>query len=100
METAKIVNEVLMEAATLPQTNTVGENESLVTSGGNLKNVGWLVSTVVNADEDSISFSVQLPGGRAGYRTDILTQFANAQIIRQYAEHAYKQILKNNGVVR
>ena len=95
-EVAKVLNEVVMDEAERP-TPTL-HSDALVTSGGSLKGTGWMVSTVVRADENSVSFSVQLPGGRGGYITDILTEFVDSNTVRKYAEHALARILTMNDV--
>lgn len=96
-EVAKVLNEVVMEELERPTPVSV-DGDALVTSGGRLKDAGWMVSTVVRADNKSISFSVQLPGGRGGYITDILNEFVDAPTVRKYAEHALARILTMNGL--
>lgn len=68
----------------------------LVCSGGRLNKAGWMVSTVIREYPNSISISVQLPGGRGGYATDILNCFINEDTIRDYAEHALDTLIKHN----
>ena len=70
---------------------------SVVTSGGHLNGgSNWLVTTVVSADEASVTISVQLPGGVKGYTTDILHEFARDDTVRKYAHHALTTIYKRN----
>jgi hypothetical protein len=106
---AQIINEVIMVRESIPTSNLIkpdvevtaegkhaGWSASLVTSGGRLQHADWLVSTIVRANKNSLSFSVQLPGGRGGYVTDILNQFVTEETVRAYAEHALANILEQN----
>lgn len=94
---AEIINDVLMEAEGKPEIHPLRTQPDtvLIASGGRLKGKGWLVSTVVRETPRSLSISVQLPGGRGGYATDILNQFLTEATIQEYAEHALALIVEN-----
>lgn len=96
---AEIINDVLMKAdENRPVCHPLSSKPDtvLVCSGGRLNEAGWLVSTVIRENPKSLSISVQLPGGRGGYATDILTRFLNEETVREYAEHALATIIEQN----
>lgn len=70
--------------------------DSIINSIHRLKGTGWAVSLVVKEYADSLTFSVQFPGGRYGYSTDILNQFLSEDTVRAYGEHALNVILEKN----
>lgn len=94
---AEIINDVLMEAEKRPECRPLSMKPDtiLVTSGGRLKGKGWLISNIIRETPRSLTISVQLPGGRGGYSTDILNQFLTEETIQEYAEHALALIIEN-----
>ena len=95
---ATIINDILMEAGDRPVCHPLSSKPEtvLVCSGGRLTGKGWLVSTVIRENPKSLSISVQLPGGRGGYSTDILNQFLSEETVQAYAEHALANIIEQN----
>lgn len=95
---AEIINDVLMENdENRPVCHPLSSKPEtvLVASGGRLKGKGWLISTVIRENPRSLSISVQLPGGRGGFATDILNRFLDEETVREYAEHALATIIEN-----
>jgi hypothetical protein len=94
---AEIITEVLMEDENREECHPLSSKPDtvLVCSGGRLRGKGWLVSTVIRENPRSLSISVQLPGGRGGFATDILNRFLDEETVREYAEHALTTILEN-----
>lgn len=95
---AQIFAEIMMvdDEGNAPRPGRRINEGSIVNSLHRLKGKGWAVSLVVKQYEDSLTFSVQFPGGRYGYTTDILNQFLSEETVRAYAEHALKTIIKKN----
>lgn len=95
---AEILTDVLMEAENRPDATPLASKPDtvLIASGGRLKDARWVVSIVIIETANSLAISVQLPGGRRGYSTDILNKFLSEETIRDYAEHALAQIIEKN----
>lgn len=93
---AEIINDVLMETEDKPECHPLRTQPDtvLIASGGRLKGKGWLISTVIAETPRSLTISVQLPGGRGGYSTDIMNQFLSEETIQEYAEHALALIVE------
>ena len=64
---------------------------------GKMAATGWKTTVTLSQNDDlMISLTVKLPRGRRSYRTDILAALVTEEVVRQYAEHALVQILKQN----
>ena len=93
----RLINEVIMVDDNRPEPSLTN-NSHFVTLAGRLRGgTNWPVTTIIGMDEDSLSFSVQLPGGVAGYTADILNEFADEETVAKYACHALNLIYKRNG---
>lgn len=64
---------------------------------GKMTATGWKTVIMLSKNDDNmISFTVTLPRGRRSYRTDILAKFVTEEVVREYAEHALVQLLRQN----
>lgn len=100
---AEIITSVLMRESDRPLAHPLSgkPDNVLIASGGRLKGErGWAVSVVLRETPRSLAISVQLPGGRYGYSTDILNEFLSEDVIRAYAEHALAEIVEKNTTER
>lgn len=96
---AEIITDVLMRAEDRPEVHPLSAKPDtvLIASGGRLDSErGWVVSVVIRETPRSLAISVQLPGGRYGYSTDILNQFLSEETVQAYAEHALAEIIEKN----
>ena len=72
------------------------KENTVISSAQRFKATGWFASVVAVQTGNSMTFSVQFPGGRYGYTTDILNRFLDEDTIKDYAAHAVKVILEKN----
>lgn len=90
-----VENLLVDENGEAPVVREFREN-TVISSMQRLKTKGWPVSVVAAQTGNSLTFSVQFPGGRYGYTTDILNRFLDEETIKEYAEHALKVIIEKN----
>lgn len=95
---AGLLNEAILSNAVMGETKPqcVTVNGEVVISEGNLRGLDVPAVIVVRMNDTSMLFSIQLLGGRNGYRTDLLNRFLTPEIVRAYGEHAYTETIVNN----
>lgn len=95
---AGLLNEAILSNAVMGETKPqcVTVNGEVVISEGNLRGLDVPAVIVVRMNDTSMLFSIQLLGGRNGYRTDLLNRFLTPGIVRAYGEHAYTETIVNN----
>lgn len=67
---------------------------------GRMKMSGRLIALVIRDKNESISVSIQIPGGYKGYSFEILKKYLNPESFQDYMDFAYDEIVKSNGFMR